>query len=397
MKPVIAIPAFQRARSLQRLLTAVARARIPEGVRVVLSLEGGASSDVQEVARRFRAEQLDVEILLREERLGLRRHLLACGDLALQGDGVIILEDDLTVDPYFYEYAAAALDWYAADERVGGIALYSPEYNEFAGVRFTPLRNGFSTYLMRTPCSSGQCWTAEQWGLFKAWYETTDSRAPSERMDLPSQVRSWPNSSWKRYFACYLVAQSKDIVFPYESYSTNCSDAGGTHIPDASDLHQVHLGYGDRLEPTFRFCPTDVPAVAYDAFMEPCGSQVYQALGLSPGSVELDLAGIKPAELFSSKPLVVTSKRVRDFDRSFGLNLRPVELNLNHPADSNLPGPLRLANREAVLEDARTTRTLTEYNYYSGLTIGSRPVLLAILRQLPHLVLRALYTRWKRL
>jgi hypothetical protein len=76
---------------------------------------------------------------------------------------VVVLEDDLVVDRYYYLYASCALQHYRCDDRVAGIALYAPEYNEYASLPFAPMANGYSTYPMQMPCSWGQCWTREQW------------------------------------------------------------------------------------------------------------------------------------------------------------------------------------------------------------------------------------------
>lgn len=383
MRPVIAVPAYQRAGSLKRLLTSIGRSRIPEGVRLVISLEGGASDDVRAVAEDFKPGNLDVVVRLHTERLGLRKHILACGDEALTADGVIVLEDDLMVDACFYQYTSAALEHYRQDERVAGIALYAPEFNELAGIPFVPLRNGYSTYPMRVPCSWGQAWTSDQWKRFRAWYANADTAIVESRIDLPEQVRRWPESSWKKYFACYLVSECKDVIYPYEAYSTNCSDAGGAHIRFGSDVLQVRLGYAGRPSPIFRFCDLDEPAVAYDAYMEPCGSQISEALGMGLEEVEVDLNGLKPLELLRRKRHTVTSKQVSERLATFPLRLRPIELNLEHPSDEAAEAAVWLARTDAVTEGRRTRRTVGEYSYHSGIRVGSRPVLFAVLRGIP--------------
>ena len=62
-------------------------------------------------------------VLCHPERLGLRRHIISCGDLTEKYGAVMILEDDLYVSPDFYNYAMRALDKYGEHPQIAGIAL----------------------------------------------------------------------------------------------------------------------------------------------------------------------------------------------------------------------------------------------------------------------------------
>lgn len=387
LKPVVVVPAFSRAKSLQRLLNALEVAHYPPGVTLVVSLDGEASQSVRRVVEGYRPSGLHVEVIEREKRLGLRDHLLACGDIALERGSVVVLEDDLMVDRHYYTYIARAIDYYAVDNAVSGTALYAPEYNEISRLRFSPVRNGYSTYLMQVPCSWGQGWTADQWNSFRSWYDGVDRRDITEDLRLPQQVREWPDSSWKKYFAGYLVATGRYFVYPYSSYSTNCSDAGGTHSPAGSDQFQVSLGLQERptLQPAFT--PTEGPGVAYDSYMEPCGSHVFKALGIPPSDVEIDLAGTKPLDLLKRKPLAVTSKRSTRAIKKFPLRFRPIEQNLHFAADMD-HGRLVLTSTADIVEESRHNWTLAELGYHAGIPLATAQVGRAFLKELPRLALR---------
>lgn len=390
MNPVVVIPAFRRAFALRRLLEWVRAADHPPETRFVVSLEGGSLPEVRQVAERFQASRAGVEIMSRDERLGLRDHILACGDLSLEHGAVIVLEDDLVVDRYYYRYASRALDAYAADPAVGGIALYGYEYNELGELPFTPLDNGWCTFPLQVPCSWGQAWTREQWLEFRKWYRDHHREGLERLGRLPQAIRAWPESSWKKYYAAYLVDRAKTFVYPYRSYTTNCADPGGTHSASGTHLLQVRLGLQERNAPDFRFCPLDRPAVAYDAFMEPCGSHVFAALGLDPGEVELDLMGLKPVDLLREKPLAVTSKHSAAPLKSFPLIYRPVEQNLRFPRSGAAGGPLLLTRTGDIVDGRPPRRSLPDLSYYARMPLMSPTVAGAVVRGLPGLALRKL-------
>ena len=76
IKPVIVIPAYNRPNALSRLLMSIEMANYPETVKLVISLEGGACEDVIKVAYDFSVPTLQVEVIQRPERLGLRKHII---------------------------------------------------------------------------------------------------------------------------------------------------------------------------------------------------------------------------------------------------------------------------------------------------------------------------------
>ena len=93
MQPVIVIPAFNRARALSRLLESVGCAEYPDVVNLIISLEGGASEEVKSVAYEFKAHGLKVRVVEHEERLGLRNHIIECGDYSDEFGSVVVFED----------------------------------------------------------------------------------------------------------------------------------------------------------------------------------------------------------------------------------------------------------------------------------------------------------------
>jgi hypothetical protein len=392
IKPAIVVLAFNRRKSLGRLLESIAAAVYPERVKLYISLECGASNDVVAMARSFEAKSLDVHVISHQFRMGLRKHVIQCGELAIEHGGVIVLEDDLSVDRYFYLYTMEALSYYSSDAGVAGIALYSYENNEYAGLPFRPMRNGYTTYPMQVPCSSGQCWSANQWKSFKEWYASATNEELQAIEALPDDVKKWPESSWKKYFAAYLVLQNKHFIYPYESYSTNCSDPGGTHIVDGAIVHQVGLGSSHRPPPFFRFVPSENKEVYYDSFMEPTGEFVFRTLGLVKIDVAVDLQGIKPATLLKKFKYILTCKQVQNAIKSYPRSFRPPENNLLHPAVGNYSGGYALI-RSIEFKKSQHVRSLEELSYFAGFKLLSRRVIGRMFIEVPCSIFRSIYNR----
>jgi len=382
MNPVIIIPAYSRAESLVRLLSALKRAIYPpSGVKLIISLDGGATQEVINVAREFSFASGTVQVITREKNLGLREHILWCGDQSLQYGSVIVLEDDLYVDPYFYIFAASSLRHYNSDPTVAGIALYSPEFNEFAGVPFRPAISGLAVYLMQIPCSWGQAWTAGQWAGFRGWYERANSEHVVACSRLPVAVKRWPESSWKKYYAAYLVFENKNFIYPYISYSTNCSDAGGFHIKGGTDFLQVSMPTESRDWDESVFLRFGGDLVKYDSFMEPLDPEELKFLGLSRGSVEFDFYGLKPLSVLQEKEYAITSKRSSARKKSIPLSFRPVEKNLLHarpPEEDSVIALCCSGDISTQPKIEKILRGLRIAEYFSGVKIVSGTLLIKI-------------------
>ena len=98
-EPAIIVPAYRRLDALSRLLNSINRAHFPDdGVRLIISLDGGATDAVVDRARNFNFNGGSAEVIERAEQLGLREHILWCGNQAREHGSVIILEDDLVVE-----------------------------------------------------------------------------------------------------------------------------------------------------------------------------------------------------------------------------------------------------------------------------------------------------------
>jgi len=392
--PVIAVVAYNRGKALKRLLLSLSKAEYPLNTKLFISLDGGASEEISCIANQFRAQNLNVYVIENKNKLGLRNHIIKCGDFAIKYGSVIVLEDDLMVDRYFYLYAQNAINFYTLCNEIAGIALYAYENNEYAGLPFRPMLNGFSTYAMQVPCSWGQCWTKAQWLEFKQWYTGKNSEDIVHMDDLPCAVKNWPESSWKKYFAAYMVAKNKYFIYPYQAYSTNCSDPGGVHILNGSSVHQVQMATTERPEPIFRFMPIKNKEVLYDAYMEPMGDYIFRVLGKNQSEVTIDLQGIKPYSLLRQLKYVITPRFSDDAIFCFRQHFRPPEVNLNNPEPPSRDGVWFFVPSSSLLESSNYRRSLSEISYYAGLNIASRKIIEQIFLEIPKLVFNKLLKRF---
>ena len=336
MNPVVVIVAFRRKMALIRLLNSVDKAHIPPGqtgkVKVIISLDGGYSREVLTIALNFKEKtsKFDVEVIARDENLGLRKHILLCGDYSVTYGSCVVLEDDLIVSPNFYIYAVEAMSYYIDDDAIAGISLYAQRYNEYANLPFEPrLNRNSDVYFMQVACSWGQAWTKRQWLEFKYWYEYHKDDELRELLEVPCSVSNWPESSWKKYYSSYLALTGRYFIYPYISFTSNCADAGGTHNNPHIAMVQVPLNFNEGIVKQYQFCQiNEAKAALYDAYMEPILPASLFGVYDAP---QIDLYGTKPISLLLRSKFSVSSKEIQSPITSYPLRYKNLENNLLFP------------------------------------------------------------------
>lgn len=360
LHPALVVVGYNRPKSLERLLKSLAAAHYPAGLRIplVISLDKSDRTDVLDLALSFEWQHGEKRVLAREENLGLRRHILACGELTAEYGAILLFEDDLFLSPYFYSYAIGAFEAYRHDPRIAGISLYSHRYNETACRPFEPLEDGRDVFFMRLAASSGEGWTREQWQSFRTWYEAHPDPS-QDPFCLPQDIQNWPERSWKKHFNRYLSAHDRYFVYPRVGLSTNFSDAGANIAYD-TNIHQVPLAMGERQHV---FPSLDDSLAVYDTHLEILPDRLSR---LNPEleryDFEVDLNGTKELQRIT-RPLVLTSRPCTDRILGFGLKLRPQELN---PAQGISGSELSLAKVSSVRREHftdRVRRVMREYSF----------------------------------
>jgi hypothetical protein len=353
MGPAIVVAAYERPHSLRRILGSLAASRIPSGTTLIISIDRSfnAGDAVCAVAKDFPWHHGHKEVVVHPERLGLREHILRCGDYSLTYGAAIVLEDDLYVSPEFYLYTLAALAAYRDDPRIGGISLYNHRCNETARLAFRAMEDGSDCYFIQLASSWGQCWTREQWRLFRDWYgkhleENLDTA------DLPCDVAEWPKTSWKKYFIKYLAGADRYFVFPRVSLTTNFADPG-THYK----VPMAHLQVPLLMAPMrYRFTPLEASLAVYDSHCEILPGRLKQlAPALASCPFEVDLYGYKNKDRMKT-PYVLTVRQTRSAVMRFGLAMKPHELNVMQGIAGSEISLARVEDRTAAFSVPRHER-----------------------------------------
>ena len=110
--PPIVVVGFNRPVSLKRILASLNQAYYPEHttIKLIISIDkSDTNKEVLAIAENFEWKFGEKTVNYQKENLGLRKHIIQCGNYSLKYESVIILEDDLFVSPNFYLYAQKAL------------------------------------------------------------------------------------------------------------------------------------------------------------------------------------------------------------------------------------------------------------------------------------------------
>lgn len=318
MKLAICIICYNRPDSLKRVLSSVQQGYFGQDkVDLIISIDYSGSGEVEQVAKSFEWHHGEKKIIAYTENLGLRQHVLKCGDLTSGYDGLIVLEDDIYVAPSFYLYAKTCVEKFSEDNHIAGISLYSFAINYHNMLPFTPLHSDSDVYLMQNAQSWGQVWMPKQWAMFKEWYSKNSDNFP-EMPHLPRSICRWERS-WLKYHTRYCIEQNKYFIYPYVSLSTCFSDAG-EHTNLQSTLIQVPLLNGDKKQ----YCLN--PTVKYDAFFE--NEDLHHVLGISdPEDLCIDIYGEKQNR---EKRRYLLTRNREDYKviRTFGILFKPQDANI---------------------------------------------------------------------
>jgi hypothetical protein len=322
--PTIVVVAFNRVASLNRLLSSLSVSRIDSGTRLIISIDYSGDDSVERSANLFDWVYGEKIVTTHAKNLGLRQHVIKCGDLTSIYGSIILLEDDLVVSPMFYQYSKHALNFYEKDSRVGGISLYCHKFNVNSLLPFEPLYDGYDNFWLQFASSWGQAWTARQWRDFKVWYET-DQNGLNDTDRIPANVVNWPESSWLKYFIKYLVVKDRYFIYPRDSLSTNFSDIG-TNISRKDYTYQVSLALDKQH---YKFSSIVESTSVYDVFFE-ITPKILKRLNKSLSNIDfdVDLYGTKRMNDITA-PYLLSSKAVDGNTlMSFARELRPHDQNI---------------------------------------------------------------------
>ena len=329
IKLAIIIPTYNRPKSLKRLLYSLSYADYSnhKNIDLIVSCDHSGDDNCIKVAENHDWLYGSKTVIKHNKNLGLRQHILLCGDLVKDYDGIIMLEDDLLVSPNFFKYVIAADSHFKTDKSIGQISLYNYQYEDYSASKFIAIPGIQDNYFMQVPSSWGQYWSKDQWLNFRAAYDNGELEIKPDDL-LPTQVKmNWPESSWKKYFYKYLITRNLFVVYPYLSLSTNFGE-GGTHYKNKVCYTQTPMDY--RKGYTFRFINLDQANVIYDYNFELHLSAIKQHLAhsnLKEYDIEFDLNGTKELSKIHTE-YTISSKECHNPIKKFANDLLPQEFNI---------------------------------------------------------------------
>ena len=371
-KPVIIVVAYNRLNPLKRLLSSLSRAGYPENTKLVISIDhSDDNSAIIDCAKEFEWPAGDKEVIAHASNMGLRNHILSCGDLTEKYGSAIILEDDLYVSPFFYDYAVQALDFYRDDERISGIGLFNYRHIEkVSSEPFSPVVDAGDVYFIQYACSWGQAWTGKQWHDFKKWYDSGPDLTNIEGM--PKHALRWPESSWKKYFIAYMVLKDKYFVYPRISLTSNFDDIGSNRTLSTPEVQSVLL----LEQKKFNFKELNESIAVYDAHFE-----ILPAIitgfnkQLERYDFAVDIYGHKIPDKIREDH-ILTTKRSRAYLHSYAREMKPHEMNVI----LNIPGnEIVLCRKDDLMPEPGKERILkfvSGFNYFYRTTLTFREVLI---------------------
>lgn len=191
MPAPIALFVYARPEHTRRTLETLAANPEAASSRLIVFSDGPRTGKEAEVAKvraivRERAWCGEVELRESPENRGLAASIISgVSALLSENDRVIVLEDDLALSPGFLSYMNAALDRYAADERVMTVAGYLPQL----GVELP------ETFFMRTGTSWGWATWQRAWAHFEP-----DAATLAKRLRRSGQLAAFNLDGGYDYF-----------------------------------------------------------------------------------------------------------------------------------------------------------------------------------------------------
>lgn len=321
MNIAIVAVAYNRVNSLQRLLHSLENAYYAEKVTLIISIDKSNTDIVEHFADNYLWPHGEKIVDKHDKNLGLRPHMLSLGKWFETFDAIVVLEDDIVVSPNYFTYTYKAVNTYSLCPEIAGISLYSFCVNYQNGLPFIPLKDENDVYFMNCAMSWGEVWMRDSWNRFYNWY--LEHKEFTAEYYLPTRICRWNQKSWLKYHTRYCIEENKYFVHPYISLSSNFGDAGEHNNEGGYTAYQVELQQG--IKENFVFPEFGVNGVYYDGFFE--NKALYKHLGLGDDDLCLDLQGEWRNRL-NKRYWLTTEVRNYKIVKSFGLNYRPIELNV---------------------------------------------------------------------
>jgi len=315
---------YNRLSALKRLLQSLNEAHYANGsVPLVISIDASGDLELYNYVNQFVWNYGEKYVNIQQERLGLKKHIFQCFSLSKYFKGVILLEDDIFVSPYFYHYANETIRRYGNEEKVAGISFYTNEYNGFHGLPQQFINNGNDVFAWQSVCSWGEMMNERMWSNFENWMLTFDGSF--DKFDMNDVIKGWTRA-WSKYVYAYMLQTDTYFIYPYQPLTTNFNDAGGEH-GGGSSIVQVSLIQGRHDYQLGDFSELE----HYDVYGY--NKDMYKWLNIDESELTVDFYGDHYGH--SGRYLLTTSTLPYKKIRGFGLCMRPWELNVKYSISGN--------------------------------------------------------------
>lgn len=320
----IVVIGYKNDKGIKRLLTALNKADYFENnVMLIISIDHSDNDAVYNVANEFCWNNGEKIIRTVSERLGLRNHVLKCGNYLNEYnlDSLVVFEDDIMPSRDYFYFVKACTEKYIENNNIAGISLYTHCVNFQTGERFFPLKSEDNdVYFFQCAQSRGQVWFRNQWNNFKLWYEANKEKELKSPL-MPQRVCDWPSTSWLKYHILYCIEKNKYFVYPYISFST-CFGEVGQHVRNNTNDFQVAISSGNKK--SFNLPDFSLECILYDAFFE--NINLNKDLSLESEKLHVDLYG--QATLIKCDYMLSSRKLNYPIIKKWGNRLIPHEMNI---------------------------------------------------------------------
>lgn len=317
-KIAIIVIGYNRLSTTSRLLASLNDAKYESNdIPLIISIDKSGNEQLYNYVREFEWKHGEKIALIREERLGLERHIFECGNLSQFFRAVVVLEDDVIVAPDFYNYFSRAVDKYENDNRIACISAYFNFLYGYVGLPFYPMSQ-YDVFAQQEVSSTGECFTRRMWNDFIEW-KSKNTPLDFTPFDMPEKIKRW-RDAWTKYFNAYMVSHDKYCIYPVFSTITN-SGAAGVHSSHSETVVQTYLMTGHRewVLPNFD------ELTKYDLYGN--NTMLYESLRISRDDLCLDMYG-NNQNMEGKRYILSVRKLPYAIIKGFELSYRPHELNI---------------------------------------------------------------------
>lgn len=314
MKLNIVITCFDRPEHLEKLLESLTFQSYKfEVCNIHLFVDYSEKQNlIQKTINNFNNSCSNFNIYLRDTHFGLKKNVIFAIDQVFHSSGedcLLLLEDDLILSKYAYQFINDSVRNFANNKEIFGISLYAQHKNPWNGymIHYT---NALPYVFYTLPSSLGSIIFKKNWNLFRQ--KLNNDLIYDEAVEIPKPLHNWQDSSsWKKQLSKYMVDKNFGYAYPKISYAAHLGSTG-THMLSKNNSHLNSTFPMRYLHFECRFSELE----QFDIFFEN-KMDLRKILNLKDNcKLIVDFYGEKP--ILYNESYYLTSKKTKKIIRSFG-------------------------------------------------------------------------------